>query len=82
MANILWKTGAIQHFWGLTLLTVLYYLSIVKNKNSMLLGLFIGSIIGLYNEIFVCVSILLCLAYFFERVLTKKVINDTIVAFL
>ncbi|MBK2028294.1 hypothetical protein IB655_01550 [Francisella noatunensis] len=81
MANILWKTGAIQHFWGLTLLTVLYYLSIVKNKNSMLLGLFIGSIIGLYNEIFVCVSILLCLAYFFERVLTKKVINDTIVAF-
>ncbi|MEY8767886.1 DUF6056 family protein [Francisella philomiragia] len=81
MANILWKTGAIQYFWGLTLLTVLYYFSIVKNKNSMLLGLFIGSIIGLYNEIFVCVSILLCLAYFFERVLTKKVINDTIVAF-
>ncbi|AJI57762.1 putative membrane protein [Francisella philomiragia] len=81
MANILWKTGAIQYFLGLTLLTVLYYFSIVKNKNSMLLGLFIGSIIGLYNEIFVCVSILLCLAYFFERVLTKKVINDTIVAF-
>ncbi|KFJ42507.1 hypothetical protein IBE48_03705 [Francisella philomiragia] len=81
MANILWKTGAIQYFWGLTLLTVLYYFSIVKNKNSMLLGLFIGSIIGLYNEIFVCVSILLCLAYFFERVLTKKVINDTLVAF-
>ncbi|AJI74827.1 putative membrane protein [Francisella philomiragia subsp. philomiragia ATCC 25015] len=81
MANILWKTGAIQYFWGLILLTVLYYFSIVKNKNSMLLGLFIGSIIGLYNEIFVCVSILLCLAYFFERVLTKKVINDTIVAF-
>lgn len=81
MANILWKIGAIQYFCGLTLLTVLYYLSIVKNKNSMLLGLFIGSIIGLYNEIFVCVSILLCLAYFFERVLTKKVINDTIVAF-
>ncbi|MBY7734100.1 DUF6056 family protein [Francisella philomiragia] len=81
LANILWKTGAIQYFWGLTLLTVLYYFSIVKNKNSMLLGLFIGSIIGLYNEIFVCVSILLCLAYFFERVLTKKVINDTIVAF-
>lgn len=81
MANILWKTGAIQYFWGLTLLTVLYYFSIVKNKNSMLLGLFIGSIIGLYNEIFVCVSILLCLAYFFERVLTKQVINDTIVAF-
>ncbi|MEY8702802.1 DUF6056 family protein [Francisella philomiragia] len=81
MANILWKTGAIQYFWGLALLTVLYYFSVVKNKNSMLLGLFIGSIIGLYNEIFVCVSILLCLAYFFERVLTKKVINDTIVAF-
>ncbi len=81
MANILWKTGAIQYFWGLTLLTVLYYFSIVKNKNSMLLGLFIGSIVGLYNEIFVCVSILLCLAYFFERVLTKKVINDTLVAF-
>ncbi|GMN89416.1 DUF6056 family protein [Francisella sciaenopsi] len=81
IANILWKTGAIQYFWGLTLLTVLYYFSIVKNKNSILLGLFIGSIIGLYNEIFVCVSILLCLAYFFERVLTKKVINDTIVAF-
>ncbi|QEO59609.1 DUF6056 family protein [Francisella marina] len=81
MANILWKTGAIQYFWGLTLLTVLYYFSIVKNKNSMMLGLFIGSIIGLYNEIFVCVSILLCLAYFFERVLTKKVINDTLVAF-
>ncbi|MBK2259423.1 DUF6056 family protein [Francisella philomiragia] len=81
MANVLWKTGAIQYFWGLTLLTVLYYFSIVKNKNSMLLGLFIGSIIGLYNEIFVCVSILLCLAYFFERVLTKKVINDTLVAF-
>ncbi|MBK2106231.1 DUF6056 family protein [Francisella philomiragia] len=81
MANILWKTGAIQYFWGLTLLTVLYYFSIVKNKNSMLLGLFIGSIISLYNEIFVCVSILLCLAYFFERVLTKKVINDMIVAF-
>ncbi|MEY8714052.1 DUF6056 family protein [Francisella philomiragia] len=81
MANILWKTGAIQYFWGLTLLTVLYYFSIVKNKNSMLLGLFIGSIIGLYNEIFVCVSILLCLAYFFEKVLTKKVINDTLIAF-
>ncbi len=43
--------------------------------------MFVGSIIGLYNEIFVCVSILLCLAYFFERMISKKVINDTVVAF-
>ncbi|MFV9972271.1 MAG: DUF6056 family protein [Francisella endosymbiont of Hyalomma asiaticum] len=46
-----------------------------------ILGMFVGSIIGLYNEIFVCVGILLCLAYFFERMISKKVINDTVVAF-
>ncbi|MFV9924982.1 MAG: DUF6056 family protein [Francisella endosymbiont of Hyalomma scupense] len=81
IANILWKTGAIQYFWGLTLLIIVYYFSIVKNKSSLVLGMFVGSIIGLYNEIFVCVSILFCLAYFFERMISKKVINDTVVAF-
>jgi hypothetical protein len=81
IANVLWKTGAIQYFWGITLLTVFYYYSIIRKKDSLLFGLFTGLVIGLYNEIFVCVSILLSLAYFFERRVYRQRINDSILAF-
>lgn len=81
IANILWKTGAIQYFWGMTLLVVLYYVAIELKKESLILGLFVGSLIGLYNEIFVSVTILLCLAYFLDKIIYKERISDTILAY-
>lgn len=81
IANVLWKTGAIQYFWGIVLLVGFYYFSIIRKKENILFGLFTGSIIGLYNEIFVCISILLCLAYFVEKITSKQKINNGVTAF-
>lgn len=81
IANVIWDTAAIQYFWGITLLTIFYYYSIILKKESLLFGIFTGISIGLYNEIFVCMSILFCLAYFFERKLYKKLINKGIFSF-
>ncbi|AXA34087.1 DUF6056 family protein [Francisella adeliensis] len=81
IANVIWKTGAIQYFWGITLLVVLYYVAIEKKRENLILGLLVGSLIGLYNEIFVCVTILLCLAYFLERWVYRECISDTIIAY-
>ncbi|MED7788474.1 DUF6056 family protein [Francisella sp. 19X1-34] len=81
IANILWKTAAIQYFWGITLLTIFYYLTIIKGKSNILFSLFIGFFIGLYNEIFVGVTLLLCLAYFIDKKISKKNINKSIIYF-
>ncbi|WP_150468499.1 DUF6056 family protein [Francisella sp. SYW-9] len=81
IGNILWKTAAIQYFWGITLLTTLYYLTIIKGKENIIFAIFVGSVIGLYNEIYVAISTLLCLCYFVDRKIYKQPINNAIVAF-
>ncbi|WP_150466986.1 DUF6056 family protein [Francisella sp. SYW-9] len=81
IANIIWKTAAIQYFWGITLLTVFYYLTIIKDKSSIVFSLLIGFFIGLYNEIFVGVTLLLCLAYFIDKKISRQNINKSIIYF-
>ncbi|MBK2092909.1 hypothetical protein IB683_03090 [Francisella philomiragia] len=81
IANVVWKTAAVQYFWGITLLTVFYYISIVKNKQNIWFSLFTGFFIGLYNEIFVGVAIILCLAYFLNQKLSQAEIAKNILYF-
>ncbi|WP_150464546.1 DUF6056 family protein [Francisella sp. XLW-1] len=81
IANVIWKTAAVQYFWGITLLTVFYYISVVKNKQNIWFSLFTGFFIGLYNEIFVGVAIILCLAYFLNQKLSQNQINKNIIYF-
>ncbi|WP_432772884.1 DUF6056 family protein [Francisella salimarina] len=81
IANVIWKTAAVQYFWGITLLAIFYYISVVKNKQNIWFSLFTGFFIGLYNEIFVGVAIILCLAYFLNQKLSQKQINKNILYF-
>ncbi|MBK2094669.1 hypothetical protein IB680_03145 [Francisella philomiragia] len=81
IANVVWKTAAVQYFWGITLLTVFYYISVVKNKQNIWFSLFTGFFIGLYNEIFVSVAIILCLAYFLNQKLSQAEIAKNILYF-
>ncbi|AJI52369.1 DUF6056 family protein [Francisella philomiragia] len=81
IANVVWKTAAVQYFWGITLLTVFYYISVVKNKQNIWFSLFTGFFIGLYNEIFVGVAIILCLAYFLNQKLSQAEIAKNILYF-
>lgn len=81
IANVVWKTAAVQYFWGITLLTVFYYMSVVKNKQNIWFSLFTGFFIGLYNEIFVGVAIILCLAYFLNQKLSQAEIAKNILYF-
>ncbi|MBK2257686.1 DUF6056 family protein [Francisella philomiragia] len=81
VANVVWKTAAVQYFWGITLLTVFYYISIVKNKQNIWFSLFTGFFIGLYNEIFVGVAIILCLAYFLNQKLSQAEIAKNVLYF-
>ncbi|KFJ42461.1 hypothetical protein IBE48_06770 [Francisella philomiragia] len=81
IANVVWKTAAVQYFWGITLLTVFYYISVVKNKQNIWFSLFTGFFIGLYNEIFVGVAIILCLAYFLNQKLSQAKIAKNILYF-
>lgn len=81
IANVVWKTAAVQYFWGITLLAIFYYISVVKNKQNIWFSLFTGFFIGLYNEIFVGVAIILCLAYFLNQKLSQKQINKNILYF-
>ncbi|QEO57367.1 DUF6056 family protein [Francisella marina] len=81
IANVVWKTAAVQYFWGITLLAIFYYISVVKNKQNIWFSLFTGFFIGLYNEIFVGVAIILCLAYFLNQKLSQNQINKNILYF-
>lgn len=79
IANVMWKTAAIQYFWGITLLTIFYYFSIIKNQKNILFAIFTGFFIGLYNEVFVGFSVVICFAYFLDKFLTKENINKDII---
>ena len=81
IANVVWKTAAVQYFWGITLLTLFYYLSIIKNKQTICFSLFVGFFIGLYNEIFMGVAIILSLAYFLDKKVSRETINKNILYF-
>ncbi|MBK2025868.1 DUF6056 family protein [Francisella philomiragia] len=81
IANVVWKTAAVQYFWGITLLAIFYYISVVKNKQNIWFSLFTGFFIGLYNEIFVGVAIILCLAYFLNQKLSQAEIAKNILYF-
>lgn len=81
IANVVWKTAAVQYFWGITLLTIFYYISVVKNKQNIWFSLLTGFFIGLYNEIFVGVAIILCLAYFLNQKLSQAEIAKNILYF-
>lgn len=79
IANVLWKTAAIQYFWGITLLTIFYYFSITRNKQNIIFAIFAGLFIGLYNEVFVGVSAIICFAYFLDKFVSKEYVNKNIV---
>ncbi|WP_265575273.1 DUF6056 family protein [Francisella adeliensis] len=79
IANVMWKTAAIQYFWGITLLTIFYYFSIIKKQQSILFAIFTGFFIGLYNEVFVGFSIVICFAYFLDKLLIKESISKNII---
>ncbi|MEY8765745.1 MULTISPECIES: DUF6056 family protein [Francisella] len=81
IANVIWKTAAVQYFWGITLLAIFYYISVVKNKQNIWFSLFTGFFIGLYNEIFAGVAIILCLAYFLNQKLSQAEIAKNILYF-
>ncbi|WP_191092383.1 DUF6056 family protein [Francisella sp. SYW-2] len=81
IANVIWKTAAVQYFWGITLLAIFYYISVVKNKQNIWFSLFTGFFIGMYNEIFVGVAIILCLTYFLNQKLSQNQINKNILYF-
>ncbi|AXA34083.1 DUF6056 family protein [Francisella adeliensis] len=81
IGEAIWKTVAIQYFWGFTLLTVLFYYLLVKEEDYKVISLLVGLFIGIYNEQFVGVLMILCLAYFFERYLVKSRINIGVVFF-
>ncbi|QLE79844.1 hypothetical protein FLM55_08915 [Francisella sp. Scap27] len=79
IANVMWKTAAIQYFWGITLLTIFYYFSIIKKQQNILFAIFTGFFIGLYNEVFVGFSIVICFAYFLDKLLIKGSISKNII---
>lgn len=81
IGNAIWKTVAIQYFWGILLLTYFVYKVFTQNKEPIFLAIFTGLFIGLYNEIYFGVCFVLCLAYFIERFFTKKRINKSIAYF-
>lgn len=81
IGQVLWKTAAIQFFWGFTILTILFYYLLVKDEEYKSISLITGLFIGLYNEQFVGVLMLFCVAYFFERWLTKNTINKGVIFF-
>ena len=80
IANVVWKTTAVQYFLGITLLTLFYYLSIIK-KQTICFSLFVGFFIGLYDEIFMGVAIILSLAYFLDKKVSRETINKNILYF-
>lgn len=82
IGQVIWKTAAIQYLWGYAILIVLYYYLIIENKSFYLISLLGGLFIGLYNEQFVAVLLLFCLAYFIERKINNKIINKGILFFL
>ncbi len=53
----------------------------MKNKQNIWFSLFTGFFIGLYNEIFVGVAIILCLAYFLNQKLSQAEIAKNILYF-
>lgn len=81
IGQAIWKTVAIQYFWGFTLLVVLFYYLLVKEEEYRVISIIIGLFIGMYNEQFVGVLMVLCLAYFLERVLSKESINKGVIFF-
>jgi len=55
LRNALWKTGALQYFWGVVLIVWFLqkeYFRINQDNNHFLLSFAVGIFIGLYNEIF------------------------------
>lgn len=81
IGNALWKTAAIQYFWGIVLLLGYYYFIFQRQKDSLIFSIFTGIFIGLYNEIYVGVIVILSLAYFLDQKLNKNIINKNIVYF-
>lgn len=81
IGNALWKTAAMQYFWGIVLLVGYYYFIFNKQKNSIIFSLSTGLFIGLYNEIYVGVLIILAVTYFLERKLNNQPINKNIIYF-
>ncbi|AEI35023.1 DUF6056 family protein [Francisella salina] len=81
IGNALWKTAAIQYFWGIVLLVGYYYFIFIRQKNSITFSIFVGIFIGLYNEIYVGVLTILLLAYFLDCKLDNKSINRNVVYF-
>ncbi|WP_150467930.1 DUF6056 family protein [Francisella sp. SYW-9] len=81
IGQTLWKTAAIQYFWGICLVTILYYHIFTKNKQMVIAPVVIGIFIGLYNEQFVGVLLILCLTYFIDSILNRKKINRSVIYF-
>ena len=54
LRNAIWKTGGVQYLWGIVL--ILWFVQReyfrTDNRQNLILSLFLGFFIGLYNEIF------------------------------
>lgn len=81
IGNALWKTAAIQYFWGIALLVGYYYFIFQKQKSCIAFSIFTGLFIGLYNEIYVGVIAILSIAYFLDTKLSGRQVNKNIIYF-
>lgn len=82
LGNILWKTLAMQYFWGACIGIYFYYKSFVKDKEGKLLAIFTGVFIGLYNEVYFAICFVICICYLFDCIKNKKKINNNVYFFV
>jgi hypothetical protein len=83
--NTLWKVVGIQYFWGIWLLTRVFFdqfYSIKPVINNKIMLLVLGIFIGLYNEIFSVIVAIFVFAYLFHQIFNQVKINKNILAFL
>lgn len=85
--NTLWKTVGIQYFWGIWLLSWLYYQHIFSRIKSSLLShgvilFLLGVFIGLYNEIYFAILTIIISMYIFKSyIIDKQKINKNLFLF-
>ncbi|MED7788578.1 DUF6056 family protein [Francisella sp. 19X1-34] len=80
--SILWKTVAIQYFWGVCLVVYFYYECFYLSQQRIFLSIFVGIFIGLYNEAYFAICLIVCLCYIFHCIKNKKEINKSVYFFL
>ncbi|APC91294.1 MULTISPECIES: DUF6056 family protein [Francisella] len=82
ISQILYKTIALQYFWGIALLSYFYYKCFTKEKFAPLLSFITGLIIGLYNEAIFLVCFSVIFSYIIYQVIQHRTINKNVYFFL